>query len=104
MSIQAMTVRKQAILVLGLLVSLFLIQQVVAQGSVDTSAAEQEIGKIGTMIINICKGPIAKALMVIFFIVGGVSLGKQNFGAGFGWLLAGLIVAFAPALANAIFK
>ena len=102
MSIQVMTVRKQAILVLGLLISLFWIQQVV--GAVDTSAAEQEIGKIGTMIINICKGPIAKALMVVFFIVGGVSLGKQNFGAGFGWLLAGLIVAFAPALANAIFK
>lgn len=104
MSIQTMTVRKQVILMLGLLVSLFCAHQAWSADAINTVTAEQEIGKIGTMIINICKGPIAKALMIVFFIVGAVNLGKQNFGAGFGWLLAGLITAFAPALATAILK
>lgn len=103
MDVRLVTTRKQAILMLALLISFCLAQYVLAQG-VDTSAAEEEINKVGLMIINLCQGPIVKGLMIIFFICGGVQIGHQRYGAAFGWGLAGLISAFAPAIANAIFK
>ena len=103
MDVRLATTRKQAILMLALLSVFFLAQHVLAEG-IDPSAAVTEINKVGLMIINLCQGPIVKGLMILFFIIAGVNLGHQRYAVAGGWGLAGLMCAFAPGIATAIFK
>ena len=55
-------------------------------------------------ITAIMSGAIGKTLAMIAFIAAGISLMSGRYGVAIGCVMGGLFLAFAPAIAKALFK
>ena len=75
--------------------------------AVDASSETKDISgfnDFANTITAIMSGAIGKTLAMIAFIAAGISLMSGRYGVAIGCVMGGLFLAFAPAIAKALFK